>query len=168
VCFVKRAYAAPPAHVYHDAKTITVQGNVFKYTKSFPEGVVGQAYSCKQEEGRFVLADESNVPVDLLKMLDARDASVLHADMAALINAHKWDPYYAASIVGQFQEEFLQKGIRLSLVEHKMEKLDELSFEGVQIPVMECLFWFKYIDIAASWIEAKAGIASLGANAKRY
>jgi len=145
ICFVKGAAAKPPEHIYHDAREIEVKGEQLTRTKTFPEGAVGQPYT--DVEGKpLILADKSTMPVDVLKMLEAKDAMMLHMDMASLINFRKFSPAHTAEIVKQFEDRFTAKQLgvvfRTKVLVESFTQLD-----GHRYRVAEDVFWLEYVDL---------------------
>jgi len=75
----------------------------------------------RQYYNGFVESDKSSMPVDVLKLLEAKDKDVMswHVDMAAKINIGDGSAFWAALVVEQIREHTRKQGLDMYFIQNK-------------------------------------------------
>merc|ERR1719266_202719 len=156
VCFVDRIKDPTymPPNIYTDGKVLNFHKGSGCHAHpdgcaelgKLPKGVYGQIY----DNFPFVFADKSVLPVDVLKLLEKKNAMSENIEMSAMINTGDKSGFAAAEIIRDFKEQFQAKGINIFYAQtnfsyYKCNKALELIKQCKWIH--EWHQWFEYADI---------------------
>lgn len=138
LCFMEHGAQLPKSIVdrrYYNG--FKVQAGCYNRYKVMVPGVAAQTYDGKMVESR-----ANTLPVEVLKLLAAKNAMGLHDGFATKINDGERTPYWAALVTYMFRKAFQEFGLGVYF-NHVVEK----CFCG---PKLKCNFehnWIEYADL---------------------